>query len=415
MKSIFAVAGLAAVGAAVATPSAVAQDSSKPWNVGAELRGFYDDNYATLPSNPLPGAPSKRSSFGFDLRPEVGYRINLDQTSINLRYQYGIRYYEDRRINSADHSHDASASLDHTFSERFKLSLKDNFVISQEPGVLDPTAVATPLRSEGNNWRNTAGISSDFAINDNFTLASGYTHSIYDYKQTGVGSRSALLDRIEHLANVELLWRATETIRGIFGYRFGMTDMTSKDAIAGLTLPDERDARSHTGIVGWDHQLSGELGYNVRGGITYSEYPNAPVGKKDNTISPLFDVFGKWKFAERSYAGLGLKHERGPTDIGGALDAQKTVVYGNLNCGLTEKIDLGITPIYQLTTHNQGAANNLSDNYFTINAHLNYKINDNWNAFAGYDFTRLDSDLDNTGVPRSYSRNIAYVGVKFIY
>lgn len=418
MKQIFAVAGLAVVGAAIATPSAVAQDSGKPWSVGASLRGFYDDNYATLPSSArVAGSPTKRSSFGFDIRPNVGYRINLDQTSINLGYEYGLKFFEDRRQNSADHSHDAKASLDHKFSESCGIKINDNFVVAQDPGILEPHALlTTPLRFNNSNWRNTAGFEVNGELSDNFGADVSYSNSIFNYDSNGAGSISALLDRTEHLANADLRWKASQETTGIVGYQFGLREQSSKDSLDPLSAPfrsaKTRNTQSHYGYLGVDHSFSSELSGSLRGGLQYTLYPNAPAGVKDTSTSPYVDVKGKWAYAQNCSAELGVKNERSQTDIGDAEDQQVTAVYAVLNHALTEKISLNLDARYQLSTFNQGVFNNLSDNLFRLGAHLTYKVNETYAFETGYMFDRLDSDLDNKGTPRSYSRNQVYLGVR---
>ncbi|MBI5774350.1 MAG: outer membrane beta-barrel protein [Verrucomicrobia bacterium] len=413
MKQLFAVAGLAVAGAALAAPSAVAQ-SDKPWSVGASLRGFYDDNYTTLPSAArVAGSPTKRSSFGFDIRPNVGYRIGLDQTSINARYEYGLKFYEDRRQNSADHSHDALISLTHSFSENCKISVKDNFVVAQDPGILDPGIAATSLRFNNSNWRNTAGFEVNGELGDNFGVDVSYSNSIFDYDADGtVGSISALLDRTEHLANADLRWKASTETTGIVGYQFGMREQNGNDLIAAGVSSKTRNTQSHYGYVGVDHSFSSELSVNLRGGVQYTRYPNALAGTKDTTTSPYVDVKGKWGYAQNCSLELGLRHDRNQTDIGGSQDQQATLVFASLNHALTEKISANLDARYQSSTFNQGPANNLSDNVFMLGVHLTYKINETYAFETGYMFDRLDSDLDNTGTPRSYTRNRVYLGVR---
>src|ERR1041384_4585483 len=163
MKSIVKSAGLAALvwlGVAVAnaqTPYALApqlsqQELSKTWSVSAALRAFYDDNYNTSPKGLAQG------SFGVEVSPSASLNFPLEQTYIGFSVLYSLRYYEDRPTNSIDQTFQLNAVLAHSFSERFKLDVANNFVISQEPEVIDSGVSATPLRTEGNNLRNRGSI-----------------------------------------------------------------------------------------------------------------------------------------------------------------------------------------------------------------------------------------------------------------
>src|SRR5437867_10409712 len=136
MKKIIASASLAALGVAslqaAYAPGLSPQERAKLWTISLSLRGFYDDNYTTSFTT------TKRDSYGLELSPSLGVNIALDQTLIGFSYAYGMRYYEDRPRNSADHTHQVDFKLNHAFTERYKLAVNDNFVAAQEPQLLDP-------------------------------------------------------------------------------------------------------------------------------------------------------------------------------------------------------------------------------------------------------------------------------------
>ncbi|MFA6546272.1 MAG: hypothetical protein WCS99_17770, partial [Limisphaerales bacterium] len=120
MNRIIATTGMAALSAVVMQP-AMAQEGTqdgKPWSVSATVRTFYDDNYATAPSHAPAGSPTKRSSWGLEFSPSGLYKFSRDQNTIDFSTRYGMRYYEDRQQNSADHSFDFSVDGTHKFTEK---------------------------------------------------------------------------------------------------------------------------------------------------------------------------------------------------------------------------------------------------------------------------------------------------------
>src|SRR5687768_11589985 len=152
MKNIITSASLAALGAAslhaAQTEGMTTVQTSKPWSISATLRGFYDDNYATLPSG------LKDDSYGFEVSPSAGLNLFLDQTTLGLSYLYSMRWYDGRpkEAPSADHMHQLNLKLSHAFSERYKADFTDSFVIAQEPDIIDPISADRPavfLRGDG--------------------------------------------------------------------------------------------------------------------------------------------------------------------------------------------------------------------------------------------------------------------------
>src|SRR5258705_1904261 len=114
MKRIIASAGLVAVSATAiqaAAPGLTPIETVRPWSISATLRGFYDDNYAAAPKS----ANVKRDSFGFEVRPAAAVNFPMDQTFVGAAYIYSLRWYAARDKNSADHSHEFTLKVDHSF------------------------------------------------------------------------------------------------------------------------------------------------------------------------------------------------------------------------------------------------------------------------------------------------------------
>ena len=135
MNKIVASVGLAALGAS-RIQAVYAQNSAPPpksWSVQASLRGFYDDNINSTHSD-------RQSSMGFEVSPGVGLNLKSDQTSFIMGYVYTFKWYDELPQGNTEHYdqiHVFNAQLDHRFSERYDLAIKDSFVIGQEPAVVE--------------------------------------------------------------------------------------------------------------------------------------------------------------------------------------------------------------------------------------------------------------------------------------
>src|ERR1039458_1982945 len=141
MKKIVASVSLVAVGAAGLQAEllpGLTSESGKPWTLSATLRGFYDDNINTYP-NDLPLNGYKRASYGVEVSPDLEFNFLMEQTKLTFGYIYSYKYYQNRLINSSGNDANTSdfhAALTHAFNERYNLSVRDSFVIGQEPDFL---------------------------------------------------------------------------------------------------------------------------------------------------------------------------------------------------------------------------------------------------------------------------------------
>jgi hypothetical protein len=400
-------------------------EASKPWSVSAALRGFYDDNYTTLPShssNPL--AATAQESFGYEFTPSVSLNLPFDQTFFGVSYEYSLRFYEDRSDNKYDQSHKFDLRLDHSFSERYKIEVNDSFVIAQEPEVLTTGAgaIAIPLRTEGDNIRNRGSIDFTAQMTELLAVELGYANTFYDYEQErndGIPSRSGLLDRIEHQASVNLRWQMLPETDGILGYRFGIVDFTSDEEIA-LDANNEpisadiRNSRSHQVYVGADHRFNSRLNGSVRVGGEYSDYYN----QGENTISPFIDANLAYQYGRGDYVQVGITHSRNKTDVAGfdtdenvTLDQESTAIYTSINHKFTPNLVGSLLVQGQRATFEGGASDGDAEYFLLSGINLTYHFNPHLLAEVGYNFDRLDSDI----VDRSYSRNRVYVGVRATY
>lgn len=419
MKRTIACAGIAALGAvslqAAYAPGLSSTETAKSWSVSLGLRGFYDSNYNTAPKNSPTGFEAK-DSFGFDVSPRLSLNFPMDATLASLDYTYGLRYYAARDNGKEDQSHQVNAKLDHAFSDNYKVDVKDSFVVAQEPEIIENTGVvALPLRADGSNFRNNGAIMFHGEFTRTLGAEVGYANTVYDYEQDGRNSYSALLDRMEHLATVNLRWRALQQTVAIVGYQYGLTDHTSKDLI-GADAADFRDSRSHYFYVGADQNFTPTLNASLRLGAQYTEYPNADkftgVGAPldESNWSPYADASVTWTYTTGSTLQAGVKNTHSQTDII-SLDVEATSFYVTLTHAITAKLTGSLLASAQHATFNQGLYKDGVDDYFTLGANLAYQFNQYLAAETGYNFDRLDSDI----AFRSFSRHRVYLGLRASY
>lgn len=404
---------------AASPPTLLPQQVTKPWSVSASVRGFYDDNYSTLPNG------LRRDSFGFEVSPSIMGNIIKSQTQLYGSYKFGLRYYEDRVNNDIDYNHLFSALLKHNFTERYSMTVWDDLVIAQEPMLLNPAQAVQTMRINGNNLRNTAGIDFRGDLTEHFAVEPGYSFTLYDYRQSGRASYSALLDRHEHLAKINLRWvNMLERTDGILGYQFEAINHTSNDTLdpTGAWLsPDVRDTRSHYYFAGADYSASQQLTLSGRAGAQTVVYE----GSNKTRTSPYLDLSATYRFQEQSTLQVGYKLSRITTDLLGWSAANPTsvtvdqlahFVYARVNHTIS-RLTLSAGGQYQFGKFRGGLLNSMDESFVSLDLGATYKINPFLAAEAGYAIDLLyDNNWQNVGaVRRDYHRNFVFIGLKATY
>jgi hypothetical protein len=430
MKKILASVGIVAVGATAAHVQAAgsdAADSSKPWSVSATLRGFYDDNYITAPKG------YERDSFGISISPSVALKLPLDQTDIDLKYTYGATWYADRSDvnsdnNAWDQSHQLDASLLHRFNERYSVSLRDSFVVAQEPELLTSGPITLPYRIQGNNIHNHGEALLNGALTRQLGFVVGYQNNYYDYENNDgnfvTPSLSGLLDRVEHLVLANLRWQMQPETVLVLGYNYGQVDYQSDEIItfiptgpsAGFQTSKLRNNRSHYVYAGIDQNFSKDLVLSVRGGGQWTDYYNDPAN--NSATSPYGSVSLNYAYLPGSSVEIGFTHSRNQTDIlapdaSGKVtaDQQSSVIYGSIHHKFDAKISGNASIQWQNSDFNGGLYDGQTDNFLDAGVGLTYQFNRHLAGEVGYNFSNLSSDIPG----RDYDRNRVYLGVTATY
>jgi hypothetical protein len=439
MKKIVASVGLIAVGVSGAyaayAPGLSTMDTSKPWGIGASLRGFYDDNYACASVN-------ERDSWGFEISPTVKLNLPLEQTYIGARYIYSGRYYTDRADNDVpgfdndpwDHTHQFDFLFNHAFNERYTFDAKDSFVIGQEPGLMaaDGQGNPYPFRAEGDNVRNQAQATFSAQLTRLMGLRVGYNNTLWDYSDNGGSafqpSLSGLMDRVEHLVSGELTWQALpETLLRV-GYSYGINQYTRDEVIGflmfdrdgnyyGPVMSGDRDNTAHYFYGGVSQTFLRNMTASLKAGATYLDYDNDAINS-DNWM-PYVDASLNYTYATGSFAQAGFLYTFNSTDAIApdstsgtvASSQQSATVYALLNHQITARLAGMLHAHYQNSSYDGGQYDESADDYFTVGLNLTYMVNRHFSCEAGYTFSTLESDVPG----RDYDRNRVYVGVTASY
>jgi len=422
MKKIIASASLAALGAASVqaayAPGLSPQEKSKAWTISGTLRGFYDDN----PTASI--RADRQPSWGLELSPSLAVNLALDQTLIGFNYTYDMRYYEARPRHEADHSHRVNFKIDHAITEQYKVEVDDNLNYAQEAElqgiVSNPTGT---LRTEQSYLHNIGHLAFTAEVTPILGVVAEYQNDYWDYDQTGNGSLSALLDRLEHLGSISARWQAMPSTVGLLTYSYGVIDHTSNESLlraGGPPLAKTRDSTSHFVSVGAEQNFTSQLTGKARIGAQFTDYPNALPTQDDRVVSPYADASASWAYNPGSYLQLGIRHQRNQTDVGTVSqtpgqapvqDQESTGIYGVVNHRIAPNFTGSVLGQIQHSSFRGGGLDGRIDILGAVGVNFAYQVNAFITAEAGYNYDRLDSDLAG----RSFTRNRVYFGLRATY
>lgn len=432
MKKIVASVGLVALGASglySAPIPGLTEEGGKNWTASLTLRGFYDDNFNTVPRG-----SDKQDAFGIEVSPSIsaGFRFS-PQTTLSLSYVYSFKYYDHKPLESStkyDQSHIFNASLDHAFSERYKLNAHESFVIGQEPDVLRTGAsMETFQRLSGDNIRNDAGFNFDAQMTRLFGLGLGYDNSFWDYAQHGrfiddfgnlIPSASGLLDRVENAVNIDTRWMILPETVGIFGYRFRDVSYTGNELIgvrndSTQVRSENRNFREHSLYVGAEHTFRPDLTGAARVGASYIDYYNDPTDS-GNGWTPYAVANLRYTYLPDSFLEIGLSQDVNATDIALATGTDRftqseesTVVYGKVNHHFTPQLSGSLLGQFQYSSVT--GISDVTEKDYMIGINLAYQFAPHFSTEIGYNYDRLESDIPG----RNFDRNRVYIGVTGSY
>ena len=418
---------IGAASLAVTTALQASEGGAKPWTVRAGVSGFYNDNVYTRSNLPGAVADYKVGSFGFEVTP--GFSLNLPindgQTTLGLRYDYLLRYFENR-TKAVDHNHVLDANLTHNFNTRFKINLFDSFAQAQEPQQLGNGAggAGVFLRAEGTNFRNIAGFDFTSQLAENWSAVTGFRNNVFRFDDFNFANS---LDRVEYLPSANVRYQVTpKSSVGLF-YQYGVTDYDGPERFGIPNVGLVRDVNSHFVAATIDHDFAANLTGSLRGGIQYNDFADEVGVKSRDGVSPYVDGQVSYGFLPGSSLTVGVRHQLTATDVGilyavgnGLLldpirGSSATSARIGVSHSFTPKLVGSINGLYQMGNFIGGGSgiDGKSDSYASADVSLSYRITQNISTRVSYAYDRVDSDLVND--LREFSRNRVFLGVNFTY
>jgi len=421
---------LALGGAGLQAVAALAGDSGRPLTASLTLDGFYDDNINSFPDSAKLPSGHSRGSTGFEVTPAFALNWPWDeQTKLTGGYAYTFKYYGERPVANSenyDQIHVFNLALTHSFNENYQATVKDSFVIGQEPDLLRAeNAFSTYSRVSGDNLRNSGTVVLDGKLTPVLGFEASYGATLYEYSDTylppggfAFPSTGGILNRIEQAVKLDSRWQLLPETVGVLGYQHSETSYIGDQQIdAGGDTSEARNNRSEYGYVGADQQFGKAISGGLRLGAHYTDYYNDPQQSGD--VSPYVQLHLRYTYGPESYLEAGFTYDRAATDLVGTggpsgvtVDSQSSVLYANLRHRLASGLYGSVMSQFQNSDYNGGIYNGKAEQFYTIGLHLDYSFTSNLSGHIGYNYDRLDSEAP---MNRSFDRNRVYLGITATY
>ncbi len=389
---------------ALAVPMLAAYAES-PIHLSNRLRVGYDDNINLLPEDMDPV-----DSFRLIEELEFLVNLNMERMYLGLRYRPSLIWYTDRDEANADNKdYDFLNDLDLNFSYEFTpslaLALNDTLRASQLPSIYDEYYI---VRRDDDNIYNSALATLSYNILPKTRLDLSGRHILLDYDNEESARYGNYYSLVGGLTLRQQLASRT-TVLGDARYQ----TLTYSEAPA----DHNRDADMIFFGLGAEQTFSPSLIGSLRAGIENRQYDdedyddhNAPYGEASLTFLP----------SPRTRLTGAASYSIDESDAGAYLSQNRTYLSLSLAHDITAKWSFYASTAFTLNEYDADyalddtdpatpALDDGTEKTYLVSLRLAYRINRiNW-LELGYQFTKLDTDLQNR---ESYDRNRVDLGWK---
>ncbi len=373
----------------VSAASETKSQTKRPITVTAQLREEYDDNIFTTKTN-------KKSQFKTLLEPSIIYNLPLENTLLSARYSYGMTFFPDRGKENVDHRHEWIGRIDHSFSSRFNVDVRDRLRYTQEPDIIGGDARAR--RNDSTFLSNVGSIQGNAQWTPKLGSATVFTNDWLSYDDLSLDRE---IGRMVNSLTHDFRYLLTPTITVVAGARASDNDYFSA----------KKDSTTVGANFGADYSLSPQITVGGRVGPSFTD-----LDQGGSYFSPYGTVFGNWTVGARTNVEASYTHSVSETDNGTYFLQESDVfvlngryqftpqIYGRLGGRLTLgsfDSDLGV-----------GAGRRtITENVLGMDGALGYKLSQYIDFEAGYSYSVVASDQTS----REFDRNQLYLSIRGTY
>jgi hypothetical protein len=369
-------------------------DWNNPFTLSAAVREEYDSNIFTSSTNEI-------ASWKTILTPSVLFTYPMDNTTFSARAEFDGTYYSNR---SPDWDTGASllARINHNFTDRFSIDIRDFIRYAQEPEIFSGGSPIA-LQREGSYLANTASLQFNAEWTPIFSTVTGWVNEVYDYQDDIIAITE---NQMTNTISQDFRWLISPTVTFVFGGSY--TDVSYDSA--------PRNYQTLAIYAGADWLMSPTM---ILGGRVGGQFVELEDGNSDP--APFGEVFYDWQIGAKSSLDARFEYSFQNTDIVTSYGQEAATFTLGFDYQWTPLISSRLEGIVQVGSYNQNAflpgtpvTQSFDENLYGVNISGIYNVNNWLDLEVGYSYVQVTNDNAAFSL-RSYDRNRIWFGVRGTY
>jgi len=350
-----------------------------PVDVSNTLRLEYDDNIFTSGTG-----SAKQDSFKIINELQLLLDSQQQNTYFGFRYAPAVIWYENRPGDSTDINHTLDIILDHSFTPRSAVKLKNTLRYSQEPELVEGDVT---LRNRNDFLYNSfnAAYRTHLVPNKTFFNLDG-RYAVMRYSEDDV---AALSDYDQFVIGADVRQRVAPNTDAGGQIRYTIYDYDA----------DFRDVDALQAGVVFSRIFNPKLSGEMRGGI---EFRDADKAVEQTSETPYVDVNFVYLVTEDTRLSGGFGYAKDQSPVSRFAQQDRTRLHAAVSNRLSAATTLNLQASYSLGSFDKDDATSAFDpavhtdgdeKIIQLSARLAYQLNARSSLEAAYAYTELDSDV----------------------
>lgn len=352
------------------------------WTPSLELSAKYDDNV-------LFDATDTVDDYVYIIEPGLRYDYNQELTHFTADARAGVRRYQDTD-DLDDETYGLSLAGDTNFTQRFNMKGKYEFIKDK---TLDSELLETGRAFfPEDRFSHRVVVNPEFYLTERTIIGlegryrdvSYDSDRYFDYKAWSV-----------YLPVKRRLETQIDTISLIPGYTFRESD--------------KNESTSYIFGIGWTHETTQRLTFDLTLGARYTDYENLETGQTDENWGGAGALQCSYDFET---GNLMINFERDLKNTAGGDQAEVTQVNLRLRWNFTARLGAEVHGGYYYTV-TEGEINDDTTEYIKAGPYIYYHLTQNHDLFVAYEYSQeYQKDVDED--PRA-ERNRVWAGIRLTF